>query len=81
MRAISQWAFVVCDDEVIATDAPPTFGVLVMRAIRDVTDKADYPCCFTWCSAVCDPADRGEMRDDRLGRHVISLPNSAFRLQ
>lgn len=34
-----QCAFVVCDDEVIAIDAPPSIGGLVTRAIRDVTDK------------------------------------------
>lgn len=34
-----QCAFVVCDDEVVAIDAPPSLGTLVMRAIRDVTSK------------------------------------------
>jgi glyoxylase-like metal-dependent hydrolase (beta-lactamase superfamily II) len=34
-----QCAFVVCDDEVIAIDAPPSIGRLVTRAIRDVTSK------------------------------------------
>jgi glyoxylase-like metal-dependent hydrolase (beta-lactamase superfamily II) len=34
-----QCAFVVCDDEVVAIDAPPSLGGLVTRAIRDVTDK------------------------------------------
>jgi glyoxylase-like metal-dependent hydrolase (beta-lactamase superfamily II) len=34
-----QCAFVVCDEGVIAIDAPPTLGGLVTRAIRDVTDK------------------------------------------
>jgi len=34
-----QCAFVVCDEEVIAIDAPPSIGALVTRAIRDVTDK------------------------------------------
>jgi glyoxylase-like metal-dependent hydrolase (beta-lactamase superfamily II) len=34
-----QCAFVVCDDEVIAIDAPPSFGGFVTRAIRDVTSK------------------------------------------
>ncbi|MGW5664673.1 MBL fold metallo-hydrolase [Streptomyces sp. NPDC003758] len=34
-----QCAFVVCDDEVVAIDAPPSLGRLVTRAIRDVTDK------------------------------------------
>jgi glyoxylase-like metal-dependent hydrolase (beta-lactamase superfamily II) len=34
-----QSAFVVCDNEVIAIDAPPSLGGLVTRAIRDVTDK------------------------------------------
>jgi glyoxylase-like metal-dependent hydrolase (beta-lactamase superfamily II) len=34
-----QCAFVVCDDEVVAIDAPPSLGALVTRAIRDVTDK------------------------------------------
>jgi glyoxylase-like metal-dependent hydrolase (beta-lactamase superfamily II) len=34
-----QCAFVVCDDEVIAIDAPPSLGGLVTRAIRDVTSK------------------------------------------
>jgi glyoxylase-like metal-dependent hydrolase (beta-lactamase superfamily II) len=34
-----QCAFVVCDNEVVAIDAPPALGGLVSRAIRDVTDK------------------------------------------
>jgi glyoxylase-like metal-dependent hydrolase (beta-lactamase superfamily II) len=34
-----QCAFVVCDNEVVAIDAPPSLGGLVSRAIRDVTDK------------------------------------------
>jgi glyoxylase-like metal-dependent hydrolase (beta-lactamase superfamily II) len=34
-----QCAFVVCENEVVAIDAPPSFGGFVTRAIRDVTDK------------------------------------------
>jgi glyoxylase-like metal-dependent hydrolase (beta-lactamase superfamily II) len=34
-----QCAFVVCDEGVVAIDAPPSLGGLVTRAIRDVTDK------------------------------------------
>src|SRR3954453_10879916 len=34
-----QCAFVVCDDGVIAIDAPPALGGLGTRAIRDVTSK------------------------------------------
>ncbi|MFD5723359.1 MBL fold metallo-hydrolase [Streptomyces sp. NPDC127036] len=34
-----QCAFVVCENEVIAIDAPPSLGGLVTRAIRDVTSK------------------------------------------
>lgn len=34
-----QCAFVVGDEQVIAIDAPPSFGGFVTRAIRDVTDK------------------------------------------
>lgn len=34
-----QCAFVVCDDQVVAIDAPPSLGPLVTRAIRDVTSK------------------------------------------
>lgn len=34
-----QCAFVVCDNEVVAIDAPPSLGPLVTRAIRDVTAK------------------------------------------
>ncbi len=34
-----QCAFVVCDNEVVAIDAPPSLGTLVTRAIRDVTSK------------------------------------------
>jgi glyoxylase-like metal-dependent hydrolase (beta-lactamase superfamily II) len=34
-----QCAFVVAQDQVIAIDAPPSFGAFVTRAIRDVTSK------------------------------------------
>ncbi|MFD8685717.1 MBL fold metallo-hydrolase [Streptomyces sp. NPDC059651] len=34
-----QCAFVVCEDGVVAIDAPPSLGGLVTRAIRDVTSK------------------------------------------
>ncbi|MFB7287331.1 MBL fold metallo-hydrolase [Actinacidiphila glaucinigra] len=62
-----QCAFVVCDDEVIAIDAPPSLGGLVTRAIRDVTSKTITHVVYT------------HFHGDHIGR-VDQFPDDATRI-